>query len=152
MVSSARDLAPGAALPTAMIMRFTRASRLWSKRLVISAGRPSARHLLESVPWTRAAGSGGIVLSTGEPVGRLAVRTARPLRLPVLGAVTAHTFARSLPTRFVSTPGFRCTPLTNKANATFLPLAESVEVPSVSMDAVEMLRGIDQKYVNLRAQ
>jgi cell division protein FtsI (penicillin-binding protein 3) len=32
------------------------------------------------------------------------------------------------------------------------PLAESVEVPSVSMDAVEMLRGIDQKYVNMRAQ
>ncbi|WP_346622428.1 flavin reductase family protein [Blastococcus montanus] len=30
-----------------------------------SAGRPSARHLLESVPWTRAAGSGGIVLSEG---------------------------------------------------------------------------------------
>jgi cell division protein FtsI (penicillin-binding protein 3) len=32
------------------------------------------------------------------------------------------------------------------------PLAESVEVPSVSMDAVEMLRGIEQKYVNMRAQ
>jgi flavin reductase (DIM6/NTAB) family NADH-FMN oxidoreductase RutF len=30
-----------------------------------SAGRPSARHLLESVPWTRAAGSGAIVLSEG---------------------------------------------------------------------------------------
>ena len=30
-----------------------------------SAGRPSARHLLESVPWTRAAGSGAIVLSGG---------------------------------------------------------------------------------------
>ena len=30
-----------------------------------SAGRPSARHLLESVPWTRAAGSGGIVLTEG---------------------------------------------------------------------------------------
>src|SRR3954471_23708775 len=30
-----------------------------------SAGRPSARHLLESVPWTRAAHSGAIVLSTG---------------------------------------------------------------------------------------
>jgi flavin reductase (DIM6/NTAB) family NADH-FMN oxidoreductase RutF len=29
-----------------------------------SAGRPSARHLLESVPWTRAAG-GAIVLSDG---------------------------------------------------------------------------------------
>ncbi|MGY1884883.1 flavin reductase family protein [Blastococcus sp. SYSU DS0753] len=28
-----------------------------------SAGRPSARHLLETVPWTRAAGSGAIVLS-----------------------------------------------------------------------------------------
>ncbi|WP_104522559.1 flavin reductase family protein [Blastococcus atacamensis] len=27
-----------------------------------SAGRPSARHLLETVPWTRAEGSGGIVL------------------------------------------------------------------------------------------
>src|SRR4051794_4765429 len=27
-----------------------------------SAGRPSARHLLESVPWSRAAGSGAIVL------------------------------------------------------------------------------------------
>lgn len=33
-----------------------------------SAGRPSARHLLESVPWTRAAGSGGIVL-TDAPAG-----------------------------------------------------------------------------------
>src|SRR4029078_12966922 len=32
------------------------------------------------------------------------------------------------------------------------PLAESVEVPSVSMDAVEMLRGIDPKYVPMRAQ
>lgn len=30
-----------------------------------SAGRPSARHLLESVPWTRTAGSGAIVLSGG---------------------------------------------------------------------------------------
>lgn len=30
-----------------------------------SAGRPSARHLLESVPWSRAAGSGGIVLDDG---------------------------------------------------------------------------------------
>jgi flavin reductase (DIM6/NTAB) family NADH-FMN oxidoreductase RutF len=30
-----------------------------------SAGRPSARHLLESVPWTRAPGSGAIVLSGG---------------------------------------------------------------------------------------
>ena len=29
------------------------------------AGRPGARHLLESVPWTRAAGSGAIVLSDG---------------------------------------------------------------------------------------
>jgi flavin reductase (DIM6/NTAB) family NADH-FMN oxidoreductase RutF len=28
-------------------------------------GRPSARHLLQSVPWTRAAGSGAIVLSDG---------------------------------------------------------------------------------------
>jgi flavin reductase (DIM6/NTAB) family NADH-FMN oxidoreductase RutF len=30
-----------------------------------SAGRPSARHLLEAVPWTRAAGSDAIVLSGG---------------------------------------------------------------------------------------
>src|SRR4051794_887590 len=30
-----------------------------------SAGRPSARHLLESVPWTRAAGSEAIVLEDG---------------------------------------------------------------------------------------
>jgi flavin reductase (DIM6/NTAB) family NADH-FMN oxidoreductase RutF len=30
-----------------------------------SAGRPSARHLLESVPWSRAAGSGAIVLYDG---------------------------------------------------------------------------------------
>ncbi len=30
-----------------------------------SHGRPSARHLLESVPWTRAGGSGAIVLSDG---------------------------------------------------------------------------------------
>ncbi|MCF6506509.1 flavin reductase [Blastococcus sp. MG754426] len=30
-----------------------------------SAGRPSARHLLEQVPWTRAPGSGAIVLSGG---------------------------------------------------------------------------------------
>ena len=30
-----------------------------------SAGRPSARHLLESVPWTRAAGSEAIVLDGG---------------------------------------------------------------------------------------
>ena len=32
------------------------------------------------------------------------------------------------------------------------PLAESIEVPSVSMDAVEMLRGIDPKYVPMRIQ
>ena len=32
------------------------------------------------------------------------------------------------------------------------PLAESVEVPSVSIDAVEMLRGIDPKYVPRRTQ
>jgi len=30
------------------------------------------------------------------------------------------------------------------------PLAESVEVPSISVDAVEMLRGIDEKYVDMR--
>ncbi len=30
-----------------------------------SAGRPSARHLLEAVPWTRAPASGGIVLDGG---------------------------------------------------------------------------------------
>jgi flavin reductase (DIM6/NTAB) family NADH-FMN oxidoreductase RutF len=30
-----------------------------------SHGRPSARHLLESVPWTRADGSGAIVLTDG---------------------------------------------------------------------------------------
>jgi flavin reductase (DIM6/NTAB) family NADH-FMN oxidoreductase RutF len=30
-----------------------------------SAGRPSARHLLDSVPWSRAAGSGAIVLDGG---------------------------------------------------------------------------------------
>src|SRR3954454_20243833 len=30
-----------------------------------SAGRPSARHLLESVPWTRARDSGAIVLEDG---------------------------------------------------------------------------------------
>jgi flavin reductase (DIM6/NTAB) family NADH-FMN oxidoreductase RutF len=30
-----------------------------------SAGRPSARHLLESVPWSRAPGSGAIVLDGG---------------------------------------------------------------------------------------
>ena len=30
-----------------------------------SAGRPSARHLLQSVPWTRAPGSGAIVLTDG---------------------------------------------------------------------------------------
>jgi flavin reductase (DIM6/NTAB) family NADH-FMN oxidoreductase RutF len=30
-----------------------------------SAGRPSARHLLEGLPWTRAEGSGAIVLSGG---------------------------------------------------------------------------------------
>ena len=32
------------------------------------------------------------------------------------------------------------------------PLAESVEVPSVSVDAVEMLRGIDPRYVPVRVQ
>ncbi len=30
------------------------------------------------------------------------------------------------------------------------PLAESVEVPSISMDSVEMLRGIEEKYVSMR--
>lgn len=32
------------------------------------------------------------------------------------------------------------------------PLAESVEVPSVSLDAVEMLRGIEDRYVPMRIQ
>src|SRR5262249_37236555 len=32
------------------------------------------------------------------------------------------------------------------------PLAESVEVPSVSIDAVELLRGIEEKYVPMRIQ
>jgi cell division protein FtsI (penicillin-binding protein 3) len=32
------------------------------------------------------------------------------------------------------------------------PLAESVEVPSVSVDAVELLRGIEDKYVPMRIQ
>lgn len=32
------------------------------------------------------------------------------------------------------------------------PLAESVEVPSISVDAVEMLRGIDEKYVDMRIE
>src|SRR5688500_16233647 len=32
------------------------------------------------------------------------------------------------------------------------PLAESVEVPSVSIDSVELLRGIDEKYVPMRIQ
>lgn len=32
------------------------------------------------------------------------------------------------------------------------PLAESVEVPSVSLDAVELLRGIDEKYIPMRIQ
>ena len=54
-----------------------------------SAGRPSARHLLESVPWTRTAGGGAIVL-TGAPAAlecrldRMALimgYTARPARI-----------------------------------------------------------------------
>ena len=32
------------------------------------------------------------------------------------------------------------------------PLAESVEVPSISVDAVEMLRGIDPKYLPMKIQ
>lgn len=32
------------------------------------------------------------------------------------------------------------------------PLAESVEVPSISIDAVELLRGIEEKYVPMRVQ
>jgi hypothetical protein len=40
--------------------------------------------------------SGGIVLSTAEPLPRLALRTERPFRLPLLGGVTAHTFATRL--------------------------------------------------------
>ncbi len=32
------------------------------------------------------------------------------------------------------------------------PLAESVEVPSVSLDAVELLRGIEDRYVDMRAR
>ncbi|MDK3256687.1 flavin reductase family protein [Blastococcus capsensis] len=45
-----------------------------------SAGRPSARHLLEAVPWTRAAGSGAIVL-----VGGLAALDCRLERLVEAG-------------------------------------------------------------------
>jgi flavin reductase (DIM6/NTAB) family NADH-FMN oxidoreductase RutF len=40
-----------------------------------SAGRPSARHLLESVPWSRAAGSGAIALDDG--LAALDCRVAR---------------------------------------------------------------------------
>jgi flavin reductase (DIM6/NTAB) family NADH-FMN oxidoreductase RutF len=40
-----------------------------------SAGRPSARHLLESVPWTRTAGGGAIVLT--EAPAALECRLAR---------------------------------------------------------------------------
>jgi flavin reductase (DIM6/NTAB) family NADH-FMN oxidoreductase RutF len=84
-----------------------------------SAGRPSARHLLESVPWTRAAGSGAIVLDGGlaaldcrldrlveagdhvlalleveacrcsTAVGRPAAAAARPLRRRVRGRARA---------------------------------------------------------------
>lgn len=39
---------------------------------------------------------GGIVLSTAEPLGRVQVQTTRPFRLPLLGRVTAHTFATRL--------------------------------------------------------
>lgn len=39
---------------------------------------------------------GGIVLSTAEPLGRIQLETTRPFRLPVLGRVTAHTFAARL--------------------------------------------------------
>ncbi|RBY75745.1 flavin reductase [Geodermatophilus sp. TF02-6] len=45
-----------------------------------SAGRPSARHLLESVPWRRAAGSGAIVLDDG-----LAALDCRLARLVAAG-------------------------------------------------------------------
>ena len=45
-----------------------------------SAGRPSARHLLESVPWSRAAGSGAIVLDVG-----LAALDCRVAQLVVAG-------------------------------------------------------------------
>jgi flavin reductase (DIM6/NTAB) family NADH-FMN oxidoreductase RutF len=44
-----------------------------------SAGRPSARHLLESVPWARAAGSGAIVLDDG--VAALDCRLERMVRV-----------------------------------------------------------------------
>jgi flavin reductase (DIM6/NTAB) family NADH-FMN oxidoreductase RutF len=50
-----------------------------------SAGRPSARHLLESVPWSRAAASDAIVLS-GAPV-------ALDCRLERLVAVGDHVLA-----------------------------------------------------------
>ncbi|HZB19615.1 MAG TPA: flavin reductase family protein [Blastococcus sp.] len=40
-----------------------------------SAGRPSARHLLEAVPWSRAAGSGAITLDDG--LAALDCRVAR---------------------------------------------------------------------------
>ncbi|MGY1820843.1 flavin reductase family protein [Geodermatophilus sp. SYSU D00079] len=45
-----------------------------------SAGRPSARHLLESLPWTRAPGSGGIV-----PTGGLVALDCRLERLVEAG-------------------------------------------------------------------
>jgi flavin reductase (DIM6/NTAB) family NADH-FMN oxidoreductase RutF len=45
-----------------------------------SAGRPSARHLLQSVPWRRAPGSGAIVLEDG-----LAALDCRVERLIVAG-------------------------------------------------------------------
>jgi len=50
-----------------------------------SAGRPSARHLLESVPWSRAAGSGAIVLDEG--------LTALDCRLQQLVAAGDHVVA-----------------------------------------------------------
>src|SRR4051794_22073024 len=50
-----------------------------------SAGRPSARHLLASVPWTRAAESDAIVLEDGPAALDCRVERVGEARDPVLG-------------------------------------------------------------------
>src|SRR3954463_16390854 len=77
-----------------------------------SAGRPSARHLLESVPWTRAARSGGVVLTGG-----VVALGCRPGGVAVGGSrwtAASSGWWRPATTCSCCSPSWTCRPVTHR--------------------------------------